>query len=105
MEEKPEERQAAWELYLALHNLADSQTLGQVPTSSRDGVLGDIDDARTQLIAHHAVLRRRHATLAEQVYEAINSWEDRPTDRLMPLLDTLAAIAGSSLPLQAPPTT
>ncbi|MEV0375687.1 hypothetical protein AB0I10_39090 [Streptomyces sp. NPDC050636] len=44
MDEDPELRRAAWDLYVALHNLADSRSFGQVLTSVQDEGLSDSDD-------------------------------------------------------------
>ncbi|MDX3026179.1 hypothetical protein [Streptomyces acidiscabies] len=107
MYEEAEVRRAAWDLYVALHNLADGQSFGEVLTSVQDATLGDIDDVLSQLDRCQEVLRLRHPDLVLQVHDTVASWADHPADRLVrliPLLDALAVIAGSSLPLQVPPT-
>lgn len=107
MGEEADARHAAWDLYVALHNIADSQSFGEVLTSAQDSVPGDVDDVLAQLARCQEVLRLRHLELIQQAHDAVASWADRPADRLVqliPLLDELATIAGSSLPLQLPPT-
>ncbi|MFI9829672.1 hypothetical protein ACIHIX_18505 [Streptomyces sp. NPDC051913] len=104
----PDTRRAAWDLYVALHNLAESQTWGEVATSDQGQILGDIDDALAQLKRTEAVLTRSHPELVQQVRQAVASWPSEPATRLvefLSLLDALGDIAGASLPLQMPPTT
>jgi hypothetical protein len=106
VDEDPEARRAAWDVYVALHNLADGQSFGEVLTSVQDAVLGDVDDVLVQLDRNQDALRLRHPDLVRQARDALASWEDLPAGRLVrliPLLDELAAIAGASLPLQLPP--
>lgn len=107
MDEDMEARHAAWSLYVSLHALAESQTRGQVLTDVQHATLGDIDDALHQLNATHAVLNRAHSGLIQRIRDAVVSWEEHPTDRLvrlLPLLDGLAEIAGASLPSLLPPS-
>ncbi|WP_159058815.1 hypothetical protein [Streptomyces caeruleatus] len=107
MDEDPNVRRAAFDLYVALHCLADSQSLGLVITSARDKIPGDIHDALTQLDRCRDMLSPGHPDLVHMAQEVVFTWEEHRTDRLaqlMTLLDELAAIAGSSLPLQLPPT-
>lgn len=106
MDEDPDVRRAAWDLYLALHNLADSVSYGLVITSVRDAAPGDVHDALAQLDRCQDVLGRAHPDLLQQAHDAVAAWGDHRADRLVkliPLLDALAAIAGTSLPLQVPP--
>lgn len=108
VDEDPEARQAAWALYVALHNLAESQTFGQVLTAVPHATRGDIDDVLHQLDQTQAVLNRAHSELIQRVRDAVISWEGRPADRLvglLPLLDGLGEIAGASLPSLLPPST
>lgn len=100
-------RYAAWELYVALHGLAESQTWGEVASSGQSQILGDIHDALAQLERTEAVLAQCHPDLVQQVRRAVASWPSQPATRLvelLPLLDALADIAGASLPLQMPLT-
>lgn len=106
-EQDPDTRRAAWDLYVALHNVAEGQTWGEVATSDQGEVLGDIDDVLAQLNQSERVLTRSHPKLVQQVQRAVASWPGKPATRLvelLPLLDALADIAGASLPLQMPPT-
>ncbi|WP_221334051.1 hypothetical protein [Streptomyces sp. EAS-AB2608] len=107
MDEDPEVRGAAWDLYVALHNLADSQSFGPVLTSVQHGTLGDVDDVLAQLDRHAETLRRVRPSLVQQVHDVVASWQSHRADRLVrlvPVLDALSAVAGSSLPLQLPPS-
>lgn len=100
-------RRAAWDLYVALHGLAEGQTWGEVSASDQSEILGDIDDALAQLNRTEAVLTRSHPELVQQVRRAVSSWPSETATRLvelLPLLDALANITGASLPLQMPPT-
>ncbi|WP_405910234.1 MULTISPECIES: hypothetical protein [unclassified Streptomyces] len=87
---------------MALHNLADSQSFGQVLTSVQVAALGDIDDDLAQLERHQELLTSRPGSAGTR---RCRVWADHPADRLMPLLDALATITGSFLPLQVPSTT
>ncbi|MFM9538674.1 hypothetical protein ACKI1I_42505 [Streptomyces turgidiscabies] len=107
MEENPEVRRAAWDSTWRFTALQKVRPSGQVLTSVQDGALGDVDDVRGQLARHQELLIRRCPDLVQQVHDIVVSWEDHPADRLVrliPLLDAVAAIAGSSLPPQVPPT-
>ncbi|WP_405814257.1 hypothetical protein OG241_06670 [Streptomyces sp. NBC_01390] len=104
-----ETRRAAWAVYVSLHNLAASHVLGPVPTIARDdgADLGDIDDALHQLNRHEEVLFRADPGIVEQIRDAVAGWDSRPATRLvtlLPLLDSLAEIAGAALPPVLPPT-
>jgi hypothetical protein len=106
VDEDPEVRRAAFDLYLALHNLADSQSFGLVITSVRDGAPGDTHDALAQLDRCRGVLGRRYPELVQEAHAAVLAWGEHRPDRLVqliPLLDALAAVAGTFLPLQPPP--
>lgn len=110
MEEAPEIRRAAWDLYVALHSLAAGHILGLVHSDGdrdEDPALGDIDDAFLQLNQHEPVLRRAESDLIQLIRDVLAHWNTRPASRLveaLPLLDRLAEMAGASLPLLLPPT-
>ncbi|WP_416971615.1 hypothetical protein [Streptomyces sp. 4F14] len=107
MDQDPETRQAAWVLYVGLHGLAESQTFGQVISDTRRATPpGDIDDLLHQLERNQTVLDCARPGLGRRIRDAVTSWDERPADRLaalLPLLDDLAEITGTSLPLPLPP--
>ncbi|MEU2607694.1 hypothetical protein [Streptomyces albus] len=102
-------RLAAGAVYVSLHNLAASHVLGSVPTVMQDDrvSLGDIDDVLHQLNQHESLLSRTDPELVRHIRDAVALWDTRPTTRLtelLPLLDSLAGIAGAVLPPILPPT-
>jgi hypothetical protein len=104
-----EARRAAWAVYVSLHNLAASHVLGQVPTYVHDDSvsLGDLEDVLDQLNQHERVLWRSDPELVREVRDTVARWDYSPTTRLvrlLPMLDRLAGIAGTSLPPILPPT-
>ncbi|MEU9167684.1 hypothetical protein AB0D34_07785 [Streptomyces sp. NPDC048420] len=105
-----EARQAAWEVYVALHSLAAAHLLGSLPTEVQDDrvMLGDHDHTLQQLTKHEAAMHRTDPRLFHGIWEAVARWDSRPATRLvelLPLLDRLEEITGASLPPLLPPTT
>ncbi|MDX3452102.1 hypothetical protein PV396_09130 [Streptomyces sp. ME02-8801-2C] len=73
MDEDPEVRRSAFDLYLALHHLLESQTLGLVITSVRDTKSGATHDALAQLDQRQDVVKRRHPDLLKTAHDAVIS--------------------------------
>lgn len=101
-------RRAAYALYVSLHGLAAAHVLGTVETEFEAGdvIAGDIDDVLLQLNEYGTVLSRVRPGLVEEVRDIVAHWGEGPAERfteLLPVLDSLAEIAGVFLPLVLPP--